>query len=184
MTRLKQCTTPRPNRVTGTLRADFRTLFTFQEKFVVVLRFARSCYYFKVVVSKHFYKPPIQSSNPNMACFKEINDDLLKLGVKFICYFVVQKVSWIVYCGQTSWKAKHVGYLVIPLFGMFGMSLKLEENILKLNVTIMKCYDMHYLEDVIFLYLQHFISPDLHYYPDSKHELVRVAIRAVQGGKK
>ena len=131
MTRLKQCTTPRPNRVTGTLRADFRTLFTFQEKFVVVLRFARSCYYFKVVVSKHFYKPPIQSSNPNMACFKEINDDLLKLGVKFICYFVVQKVSWIVYCGQTSWKAKHVGYLVIPLFGMFGMSLKLEENILK-----------------------------------------------------
>ena len=84
------------------------------------------------------------------------------------------------YYGQTSWKAKHVGYLVIPLFGMFGMSLKLEENILKLNVTIMKCYDTHYVEDVIFLYLQHFISPDLHYYPDSKHELVRVAIRAVR----
>ena len=42
MTRLKQCTTPQPNRAAGTLRVDFRSPITFQEKFVDVLRFARS----------------------------------------------------------------------------------------------------------------------------------------------
>ena len=42
MARLKQCTTFQPNRAVGTLRVDFRKIFTFHSKFVVVVRFARN----------------------------------------------------------------------------------------------------------------------------------------------